>query len=97
MSIFPQPLAVTLVDGDYNPIEEPQVDFTEVPYSHDCRELIAYLASDSQQIYIRNFDAADNGWTVTISTESPTATWASGDYEFDFNDPTGEGCVDGGD
>jgi hypothetical protein len=98
MSILPQPLAVTVVDEAYNPIEDPEVAFSEVSYApNDCRELIAPLATRDQQIYIRNFDAADNGWTVTISTELPTATWMSGDYAFDFNDPTGDGCVDGDD
>ncbi len=98
MSILPQPLAVNVVDADYNPIEEPEVAFSEISYvPGECRELIAPLASGDQQIYIRNFDAADNGWTVTISTESPMATWTSGDYAFDFNDPTGDGCADGDD
>lgn len=98
MSILPQPLAVTVVDENYNPIEEPEVSFSEVTYTpNECHELIAPLASWDQQIYIRNFDAADNGWTVTLSTESPTSTWTSGDYAFDFNDPTGEWCLDGDD
>lgn len=97
MSILPQPLAVTMVDSDFNPIEEPEVGFTEIPYTNDCRELITSLASEDQQIYVRNFDAADNGWTVTISTESPAAHWSSGEYAFDFNDPTGDGCADGDD
>jgi hypothetical protein len=29
MSILPQPLAVTVVDDNFNPIEEPQVAFPE--------------------------------------------------------------------
>lgn len=97
MSILPQPLAVNIVDEDYNPIDEPEIDFTEVPYTHDCREVITQLATDEQRIYIRNFDAADWGWSVTISAENPTDVWSNGDYEFDFNDPTGDGCVDGDD
>lgn len=98
MSILPQPLAVTVVDDNFNPIEEPEVSFPEATYApNECRELIAQLASPDQQIYVRNFDAADNGWTVTLSTESPTATWTSGEYAFDFNDPTGDGCTDGDD
>lgn len=98
MSILPQPLAVTVVDDDFNPITEPEVAFPEASYAPtECRELIANLASPDQQIYVRNFDAADNGWTVTISAESPTVTWTSGEYAFDFNDPTGDGCTDGDD
>ncbi len=98
MSILPQPLAVTVVDDNFNPIEEPEVAFPEASYTPtECRELITNLASPDQQIYVRNFDAADNGWTVTISAESPTVAWTSGEYAFDFNDPTGEGCVDGDD
>jgi len=98
MSILPQPLAVTVVDKNFNPIEEPEVAFPESSYTpNECRELITNLASPDQQIYVRNFDAADNGWTVTISAEDPTAAWTSGDYAFDFNDPTGDGCADGDD
>jgi hypothetical protein len=97
MTILPQPLAVNIVDDAYNPIDEPQVDFVQLPYTRDCREVTARLASPDQQVYVRNFDAADTGWTVTISPEIPTATWTSGDYAFDFNDPTGDGCVDGDD
>ncbi len=99
MSILPQPLAVNIVDENYNPIEEPEVQFTQQTYTPECREILAQLASEEQQVYIRNFDAADNGWTVTISADSPTVAWSSadGDYHFDFNDPTGDGCVDGGD
>jgi hypothetical protein len=94
MSILPQPLSVTLVDSDFNPIAEPQVDFSETTYSRDCREFTTHLASPDQQVYVRNFDVADNGWIVTISTESPTTSWTSGEYAFDFNDPTGDGCLD---
>ncbi|MBP7823314.1 hypothetical protein KA050_03110 [Candidatus Gracilibacteria bacterium] len=97
MSILPQPLAVNIVDQDYNLIDEPEVGFTELPYTHDCREIITQLISDEQQVYVRNFDAADGGWTVTISADLPTAVWSNGDYEFDFNDPTGDGCMDGDD
>ncbi len=95
MSILPQPLAVNIVDQDYNPIEEPQVDFTELPYVQECREITTQLATDEQQIYIRNLDAADGGWTVTISADNPASLWSSGDYKFDFNDTTDNGCTDG--
>lgn len=97
MSIIPQPLAVNIVDQDYNPIEEPEVDFAELPYTQECREITTQLATAEQQVYVRNFDAADGGWTVTISADDPTAFWSNGEYEFDFNDPTGDGCTDGDD
>ncbi len=97
MSILPQPLAVNIVDEDYNPIDEPQVDFVELPYSPGCRQITTKLISDEQRLYVRNFDAAEGWWTVTISADDPTAVWSNGDYEFDFNDPTGDGCVDGDD
>lgn len=97
MTILPQPLAVNIIDADFNIIEEPEVAFTELDYTEECREIRTPLISDSQQLYIRNFDAADGGWTVTISTDDPTVLWTQGDYQFDFNDPTGDGCVDGSD
>lgn len=97
MSILPQPLAVNIVDEDYNPIDEPEMDFTEMSYAPNCREVTTQLTSAEQRLYVRNFDAADGGWSVTISADDPTAVWSNGDYEFDFNDPTGDGCVDGDD
>lgn len=97
MSILPQPLAVNIVDEDFNPIDEPEMDFTEMPYAPACREVTTQLTSDEQRLYVRNFDAADSGWTVAISADDPTAVWSNGDYEFDFNDPTGDGCTDGDD
>lgn len=92
----PEPLMVTMIDSNYNLVEEPEVAFTEVPYSHDCRQIITQLTTDDQQIYVTNYDTS-SGWTVTISANDPTSTWSNGEYGFDFNDPSGDGCVDGDD
>lgn len=97
MSILPQPLSVIMVDEAYNPVTNPHVDFAEIPYSTSCRQVISRLAASDQQLYIRNFDAANSGWTVTISPENPTDLWTNDIYQFDFNDPTGGGCIDGND
>ncbi len=51
----------------------------------------------SQQIYIKNPDAADNGWTIALAASAPTAFWDSAGTDYDFNDSTSSGCGDGGD
>ena len=92
----PEPLMVTMIDSNYDLVEEPEVAFTEVPQSHDCRQIITQLTTDDQQIYVTNYDTS-SGWTVTISANDPTSTWSNGEYGFAFNNPSGDGCVDGDD
>ena len=51
----------------------------------------------SQVIYIKNPDAADNGWTVSLAGSATTAVWDSAGTDYDFNDAGGSGCTDGAD
>ena len=50
-----------------------------------------------QLIYVKNPDAADNGWTVSLAGSATTAVWDSSGTDYDFNDAGGSGCTDGAD
>jgi hypothetical protein len=96
--INPGTLAIDIVDAGYVTVATPAVVFTPVNVSFSCQTSTGTLGTASQQVYISNPDAADNGWTASIAaTAGATALWDSTGVDFDFNDPTGAGCTDGGD
>ena len=98
MIINPGVLAVGLVDGTFTPVASPLVEMGSVMQNASCQSVTGTFGTSSQIIYIKNPDAADNGWNVTLSAISPSAQWSSGNGDFfDFNDPTTAGCTDGAD
>lgn len=90
-------LSVDIVDGSYVSVGSPSVTFGAVTFSFACHTNTGTLGTASQQIYVRNPDAADNGWTVSIAGSATTALWTGTGSTYDFNDPTGSGCTDGAD
>jgi hypothetical protein len=52
------------------------------------------FGTTTQQIYVKNPDAADAGWAVSLAASAPTAFWDSAGVDVDFNDPTTGGCTD---
>jgi hypothetical protein len=90
-------LAVDIVDGSYVTVASPSVAMGAVTFSFGCQSASGTLGTASQVIYVTNPDAADNGWTVTMAASAPTAVWDSAGTDYDFNDPGGSGCTDGGD
>ncbi|MCB9806893.1 hypothetical protein H6768_03290 [Candidatus Peribacteria bacterium] len=65
--------------------------------SFSCQTVTGTFGTSTQQIYIRNPDAADSGWTVSLAASDPTDLWDSAGTDFDFNDSGSSGCADGGD
>lgn len=90
-------LAVDIVDGSYVTVGSPAVAMGNVAFSFACQPSTGTLGTVTEQIYVVNPDAADNGWTVSIAGSSPTALWDSAGTDYDFNDATGSGCTDGAD
>lgn len=91
-------LSVDIVDGSFSTVASPSVSFASTSFSFACQSTSGVLGSATQQMYVSNPDAADNGWTVAIAADAgPTALWDSAGTDFDFNDPTTGGCEDGGD
>lgn len=91
-------LSVGIVDGSYATVPSPSVSMSATTVSFNCETSTGTFGTASQQIYVSNPDAADNGWVVSLAATSPSATWSSTlPAFFDFNDPTSSGCTDGGD
>lgn len=90
-------LAVDITDSSYVTVGSPSVAMSAATFSFGCQTVTGTFGTSSQQIYIQNPDAADNGWTVSVAASGATDVWDSAGTDFDFNDPSGSGCTDGGD
>ena len=95
-TINPGTLAVDIVNGSYVTVGSPAVTMTAQDFSFACSSSTGTLGTATEQIYVKNPDAADGGWTLAIAASSPTAVWDSAGTDYDFNDPTTSGCADGG-
>jgi len=89
-------LSVDIVDGSYVAVGSPSVALAAQTFSFACQSSTGTLGTASQQIYVKNPDAADSGWTLSIAASSTTDLWDSAGTDFDFNDPGTSGCVDDG-
>jgi hypothetical protein len=95
--INPGVLSVSIVDSSYDTVLSPAVIFGNINLSLDCQTTTGTLGTQSQQLYVENPDAADGGWVVSIAANSSTSLWTGTTANYDFNDPSGSGCTDGGD
>lgn len=93
-TINPGTLAVDIVDGSYVTVGSPTMAMSAATFSFTCQTITGSFGTASQQIYVANPDAADNGWSVSLAAAATTDVWTSA-TPFDFNDPTGSGCTDG--
>ncbi len=87
-------LSVDIVDGSYVAVGSPSVALGTSAFSFSCQTSTGTFGTATQQLYIRNPDSADNGFTVSIAGSAATAVWDSAGTDFDFNDPTTAGCTD---
>ncbi len=90
-------LSVDIVDASYVTVASPSITMSAAPFSFACSSSTGTFGTASQQIYVKNPDAADSGWTVSLAASAPTALWVSAGPDFDFNDPTSAGCGDSAD
>jgi hypothetical protein len=96
-TINPGSLAVDIVDASYVTVGSPTMAMSAATFSFGCQTITGSFGTATQQIYITNPDAADNGWSVSLAGSATTAFWDGAASDFDFNDPTGSGCTDGAD
>ncbi len=89
-------LAVDIVDGSYVTVGSPSVVMSAATFSFACQTVTGTFGTASQNIYVSNPDAADNGWTVSLAGSATTAVWDSAGTDFDFNDNGTSGCADSG-
>jgi hypothetical protein len=88
---------VDIVNSSYVTVGSPSVAMTAAPFSFACQTATGSFGSSTQQIYVKNPDASDTGWTIALAASAPTAFWDSTGTDYDFNDPTTAGCADGAD
>lgn len=96
-TINPGVLSIGIVDGSFNTVPSPAVTFGAVNFDFACQSTTGTLGTASQQLYVENPDGADGGWVASIAANSVTSFWDGGPADYDFNDPSGSGCTDGGD
>jgi hypothetical protein len=96
-TINPGALTVDIVDASYVTVASPSVAMNAATFGFVCQTSTGTFGTSTQVIYIKNPNAANNGWVVNLAASSPTAFWASAGTAMDFNDPAGSGCTDGGD
>jgi len=94
-------LSVDIVDAGYVTVGSPAVTMSSKTFSFSCltggSASTGTFGTSSQVIYVKNPDAADNGWTIALAASAPTAFWDSAGTDYDFNDPTTSGCGDSAD
>ncbi len=96
-------LATDILDSSRVSVGSPTVALSSKTFSFDCYSggtaSTGTLGTNTERVYVMNPDAADNGWTLTIAaTSGATTAWDAGAAtDYDFNDPGGSGCTDGGD
>jgi hypothetical protein len=100
-SVNPGTLSVDIVDAGYVTVASPSVTMSSKTFSFSCltggSASTGTFGTASQVIYVKNPDAADNGWTIALAASAPTAFWDSAGSDYDFNDPTTSGCGDSAD
>ena len=96
-TINPGSLAVDIVDASYVTVGSPTMAMSAATFSFTCQTITGSFGTTSQQIYVKNPDAADSGWVVSLAAQAAANIWDSVGPDFDFNDPTGTGCTDGAD
>lgn len=92
-------LTVDIVNASYVTVGSPTVVFSPATFSFTCQTagVTGTFGTTTQQIYVKNPDAADAGWSVSLAASAPTAFWDSTGTDVDFNDPTTSGCTDSAD
>lgn len=100
--INPGVLSTDIVDAGGTTVAAPTVPMNAQNFSFACQTSTSVnpFGTATEQIYVANGDAADSGWTLTVAaTGTPTALWQNtgNTQNYDFNDPSGSGCTDGGD
>jgi hypothetical protein len=88
--INPGTLTVDIVDSNYSAVTTPSVVMSAKTFNFACQKdaqaSTGIFGTVSQQIYVKNPDAADNGWSVSLAAASPTDVWHSSVSDYDFND-----------
>lgn len=97
-------LATDIRDSTTASVANPSVGMSTISYPFACltgaSRPTGTFGTNNERIYVDNPGNANNGWTLTLAaTGGATTLWQNGGstQNYDFNDPGGSGCTDGGD
>jgi hypothetical protein len=97
-------LTTDIRDNNRATVASPSVTMGAISYPFACltggSAPAGTFGTNTQRIYVDNPGNANNGWTLTLAaTGGATTLWQNGGstQNYDFNDPGGSGCTDGGD
>ena len=97
-------LATDIRDDNRVTVASPSVGMSAISYPFACltggSRPSGTFGTNTERIYVDNPGNANNGWTLTLAaTGGATTLWQNGGstQNYDFNDPGGSGCTDGGD
>jgi hypothetical protein len=97
-------LTTDIRDENRASVASPSVTMGAISYPFACltggSAPSGTFGTNTQRIYVDNPGNANNGWTLTLAaTGGATTLWQNGgsSQNYDFNDPGGSGCTDGGD
>src|ERR1035437_10109904 len=68
--INPGTLSTDIVDGSYVTVASPAVAMSPVSVSFSCQTTTGSFGTASQQIYVKNLGAANNGFVLSIAAAS---------------------------
>lgn len=91
-------LTLDIVDANRASVANPSVGMADTNFSFACQSTTGIFGTTTEKIYVRNPDAADGGWAVSLAAaDGASAKWtsASKNSSYDFNDANGAGCTDG--
>ncbi len=89
-------LSAEIVDGSYATVTTPTVNMSDPTFGFTCQTSgsTGLFGTATEQIYVQNPDAADGGWTLSISAnDGATDFWDSAGTDMDFNDATNTGGI----
>ncbi len=97
-------LATDIRDNNRTSVVSPSVGMSAISYPFACltggSRPSGTFGTNTERIYVDNPGNANNGWTLALAaTGGATTLWQNGGstQNYDFNDPGGSGCTDGGD
>jgi len=92
-------LGVGVVDSGGTAVGSPSFNMNTLGFQFDCASTSGSLGVNSQRIRVSNTTSSP-AWTLSIAaTDGAAALWANAGNtkNYDFNDTTSSGCVDGAD
>lgn len=92
-------LSTNIVDAGGSSVPSPNFSMSSLGFLFECSTSTATIGENTQRLRVSNTTASPI-WSLSIApTDGSTALWRNGGntQQYDLNDPTSLGCVDGAD